>query len=82
MPPSFSISLYTLFNLSSLTDSVTKIIKLASAYLTGSDKFYLSNVGRIYGEYSLNTNTVRNTATVNVSETPLPLRAIIVPSKT
>ena len=39
-----TIRLYLLFNLSSLTNSVTKIVEFTSANLTASDCFYLCNV--------------------------------------
>lgn len=49
-----------LLNLGALTDSVAEVIKLSSSYLTLSDYVDLRNVRRMYGEYLLNTNTVRN----------------------
>ena len=47
-------------NLSCLTDSVTKIIELASADFTVSDSLNLSNVGRMNGENPLYAYAVGN----------------------
>ncbi len=51
-----------LLDLSSLTNSVSEVIKLSSANLTASYDLYLVNNRRVEREYSLDTAAVSNTS--------------------
>ena len=49
-------------NLCSLADSVTKIVKLTSAYTAVSDYVNTGNIGGMNGKYSFNAYAVRYAA--------------------
>ncbi len=53
----YGLALDKFLDLSSLTNSVTQIVELASTNLTGTNDLYARYVGRMDGEYSFNANT-------------------------
>ena len=56
------MSLQTLFNLCSLTNAVTQVVKLCTTYLALANCFNRNNGGRVYGEDLLAAYAVRDAA--------------------
>ena len=61
-PPSLQKLLNMLFNLCCLTNTVTQVIKLSAAYLTGTNQLYFIYIRGMNREHTLYPNAVRNAA--------------------